>query len=77
MGFNFSPFNRKKVGSFVDFLVYSEAVDRVVQEIRNNGGIAAPDYSNVIEGSKIVENCIKTFGRVDILINKRRVALIP
>eukprot|EP00747_Dinoflagellata_sp_TGD_P207197 gnl/TRDRNA2_/TRDRNA2_80791_c0_seq1.p1 gnl/TRDRNA2_/TRDRNA2_80791_c0~~gnl/TRDRNA2_/TRDRNA2_80791_c0_seq1.p1 ORF type:complete len:239 (-),score=54.51 gnl/TRDRNA2_/TRDRNA2_80791_c0_seq1:31-747(-) len=39
-------------------------------EIKNAGGIAVADYSNVAtEGEKAVERCIKEFGRVDIVIS--------
>ncbi len=46
--------------------------DKVVAEIKKRGGIAVADYGsavdfNVAEG--IIQNCIKNFGRLDILVN--------
>jgi NAD(P)-dependent dehydrogenase (short-subunit alcohol dehydrogenase family) len=44
-------------------------VDQVVTHIGSHGGIAIADYNSVSEGDKIVENALKNFSRVDILIN--------
>jgi NAD(P)-dependent dehydrogenase (short-subunit alcohol dehydrogenase family) len=40
-----------------------------VKEIKDAGGIAVADYNSVVEGHKIIETAISSFGRVDILIN--------
>lgn len=47
----------------------SNQADIVVQEIKDAGGIAVADYNSVVEGEKIIETAMKSFGRVDILIN--------
>ncbi|XP_063718576.1 peroxisomal multifunctional enzyme type 2-like [Symsagittifera roscoffensis] len=43
--------------------------DRVVSEIRASGGEAVPNYDSVEEGQKIVDTAIKSFGRIDVLVN--------
>lgn len=43
--------------------------DRVVAEIRVKGGKATPSYVSAVEGDKIVEQAMREFGRVDIIIN--------
>ncbi|EMG46225.1 Peroxisomal hydratase-dehydrogenase-epimerase [Candida maltosa Xu316] len=47
----------------------SKAADVVVDEIRQNGGIAVADYNNVLDGDKIVETAVKNFGTVHVIIN--------
>lgn len=34
-----------------------------------SGGIAVADYNSVVEGAKIIQTAIDSFGRIDILIN--------
>jgi NAD(P)-dependent dehydrogenase (short-subunit alcohol dehydrogenase family) len=46
-----------------------EACQRVVQEIQQAGGKAAAAPGSVTEGEKIVEQAVKAFGTVHILIN--------
>jgi multifunctional beta-oxidation protein len=41
----------------------------VVDEIKSNGGKAVANYDSVENGESIIDTAIKTFGRVDILIN--------
>ncbi|KAJ3343229.1 hypothetical protein HDU93_009213 [Gonapodya sp. JEL0774] len=41
----------------------------VADEIVAAGGVAVPNFDNVLEGHKIIETAIKSFGRIDILIN--------
>jgi NADP-dependent 3-hydroxy acid dehydrogenase YdfG len=41
----------------------------VVNEIRKAGGEAVANYDSVEHGDKIVETAIKTWGRIDIIIN--------
>eukprot|EP01100_Stratorugosa_tubuloviscum_P005008 TRINITY_DN227_c0_g1_i1.p1 TRINITY_DN227_c0_g1~~TRINITY_DN227_c0_g1_i1.p1 ORF type:complete len:308 (+),score=168.74 TRINITY_DN227_c0_g1_i1:58-981(+) len=43
--------------------------EKVVDEIKALGAQAVADCHSVEEGEKIVETAIKTFGRIDILIN--------
>nr|AZL94338.1 hydroxysteroid 17-beta dehydrogenase 4 [Nephromyces sp. MMRI] len=43
--------------------------DKVVSEIIASGGIAIANYDSVENGSKIIETAIKSFGKIDILIN--------
>lgn len=47
----------------------SKAADVVVKEIRDAGGIAVPDYNSVVEGHKVIDTAISSFGRIDVLIN--------
>lgn len=47
----------------------AKIADDVVNEIKSKGGIATPNYDSVADGEKIVETAIKTFGRLDIVIN--------
>lgn len=46
-----------------------QAADIVVKEIVEDGGIAVPNYDSVEFGEKIIDTAIKSFGRVDVLIN--------
>lgn len=50
----------------------AKAADIVVDEIRKNGGTAVADYNSVVDGQKIIETAINSFGRVDVLINVRK-----
>ncbi len=48
------------------------AADRVVQEITDAGGVAAPNYNSVADqagGKAIIKTATDNFGRIDILIN--------
>ncbi|PHJ22705.1 sterol carrier protein-2 had-2scp-2 [Cystoisospora suis] len=47
----------------------SAPADKVVAEIRANGGEAEPDYNSVLDGQKIIDHAMSKFGRVDILVN--------
>ncbi|KAM5468225.1 bifunctional hydroxyacyl-CoA dehydrogenase/enoyl-CoA hydratase fox2 [Microsporum audouinii] len=47
----------------------SKAADVVVEEIKAAGGKAVANYDSVEFGEKIIDTAIKTFGRIDILIN--------
>ncbi|KAJ5411996.1 uncharacterized protein N7487_006355 [Penicillium crustosum] len=46
-----------------------KAADVVVEEIRAAGGKAVANYDSVENGDAIIETAIKTFGRIDILLN--------
>ena len=46
-----------------------KSADIVVQEIRDSGGVAVPNYGSVEFGDKIIQTAIDAWGRVDILIN--------
>ncbi len=49
-----------------------EVVEKVVEEIRTQGGIAVPNFDSVAEADgveKIIATAVKNFGGVDILIN--------
>ncbi|KAL9112957.1 MAG: hypothetical protein Q9227_002822 [Pyrenula ochraceoflavens] len=45
------------------------AADVVVDEIRKSGGKAVANYNSVTDGEKIIETAIKSFGRIDVLLN--------
>lgn len=49
-----------------------EPADRVVEEIRALGGTSVASYDTVTDfnaAQKIVETCVRSFGRIDILVN--------
>jgi NAD(P)-dependent dehydrogenase (short-subunit alcohol dehydrogenase family) len=49
-----------------------EPADRVVEEIRKLGGTSVASYDTVTDfnaAQKIIETCVKSFGRIDILVN--------
>jgi multifunctional beta-oxidation protein len=41
----------------------------VVQEIIKSGGKAIANYDSVENGDRIIQTALKSFGRVDIVIN--------
>uniref|UniRef100_A0A669Q742 Hydroxysteroid 17-beta dehydrogenase 4 n=3 Tax=Phasianus colchicus TaxID=9054 RepID=A0A669Q742_PHACC len=43
----------------------SSAADKVVSEIRANGGKAIPNYDSVEDGEKLVKSALEAFGRID------------
>jgi (3R)-3-hydroxyacyl-CoA dehydrogenase / 3a,7a,12a-trihydroxy-5b-cholest-24-enoyl-CoA hydratase / enoyl-CoA hydratase 2 len=47
----------------------AKAADIVVDEIRSKNGIAIASYDSVEEGDKIVDLAIRTYGRIDVLVN--------
>ncbi len=47
----------------------SRAADLVVEEIKAKGGQAVANYDSVEFGEKIIDTAIKTFGRIDVVIN--------
>ncbi|RYP80961.1 hypothetical protein DL770_006037 [Monosporascus sp. CRB-9-2] len=47
----------------------TKAADVVVDEIKAAGGQAVANYDSVENGEKIIETAIKSFGRIDVLIN--------
>lgn len=46
-----------------------KAAEVVVEEIKKAGGDAAANLDSNLEGAKIVQQAIDTFGRIDIVIN--------
>lgn len=40
-----------------------------MEEIKANGGNAVANHNSVVDGEKIVQTAIDTFGRIDVLIN--------
>ncbi len=47
----------------------ASAADRVVAQIREEGGTAVASHESVTDGDKIVQQALDTFGRVDVLVN--------
>ncbi|KAJ4433546.1 hypothetical protein ANN_15855 [Periplaneta americana] len=47
----------------------SKAADAVVEEIRSKGGKAVANYDSVVDGDKIVQTALDTFGRIDVIVN--------
>ena len=47
----------------------SSLADKVVAEIRAAGGKAVANYESVENGQELVDQAIKAYGRIDILIN--------
>ncbi len=56
-------------GSFKGQGSSSSAADKVVDDIKQKGGVAVANYDSVENGERIIETAIKNFGRIDILIN--------
>uniref|UniRef100_A0A8V0Y9M4 Peroxisomal multifunctional enzyme type 2 n=1 Tax=Gallus gallus TaxID=9031 RepID=A0A8V0Y9M4_CHICK len=56
-------------GDFKGYGKSSSAADKVVSEIRANGGKAVPNYDSVEDGEKLVKSALEAFGRIDIVIN--------
>ncbi|CAG8692856.1 8255_t:CDS:2, partial [Ambispora leptoticha] len=46
-----------------------KAADIVVEEIKKLGGKAAANYDSVEDGEKVVATAIKSFGKVDVIVN--------
>jgi len=57
------------LGHNVNGVLKNEKVDEVVHLIRAANGKAVADYNNVLEGDRIVQTALNTWGKVDILIN--------
>ncbi|CAG7826358.1 unnamed protein product [Allacma fusca] len=47
----------------------ARAADKVVEEIRNQGGKAVANYDSVTNGENIIKTALDNFGRVDVLVN--------
>ena len=47
----------------------SAAADKVVEEIKAQGGEAVANYDSVEDGAKIVQTALDTWGKLDIVIN--------
>ncbi len=47
----------------------SKAADSVVAEIIEAGGQAVANYDSVVDGAKIVQTAMDTWGRVDVIVN--------
>ena len=45
------------------------AADIVVDEIKEGGGEAVANYDSVVDGAKIVQSALDSFGRIDVVIN--------
>ncbi|NXJ10324.1 DHB4 enzyme, partial [Odontophorus gujanensis] len=55
-------------GDFKGFGKSSSAADKVVSEIRANGGKAVPNYDSVEDGEKLVKSALEAFGRIGTVI---------
>lgn len=47
----------------------ASAADRVVAQIREEGGTAVANHDSVTDGQRIVKQALDSFGRVDVVIN--------
>jgi 3-hydroxyacyl-CoA dehydrogenase/3a,7a,12a-trihydroxy-5b-cholest-24-enoyl-CoA hydratase len=47
----------------------NRSADLTVKELKSLGAEAVANYDSVCEGEKIIQTAIKTFGRVDVVIN--------
>jgi len=56
-------------GSFNGVGSSNSAADKVVNEIKQAGGDAVPNYDSVENGDKIIKAAIDKWGKVDIVIN--------
>ena len=56
-------------GSFTGDGKSSSAADKVVAEIKEQGGEAVANYDSVEDGDKIVKTAIDAFGKIDIVVN--------
>lgn len=45
------------------------AADKVVAEIKEAGGEAVANYDSVVDGEKIIQTALDTWGKIDIVIN--------
>jgi NAD(P)-dependent dehydrogenase (short-subunit alcohol dehydrogenase family) len=46
-----------------------KSADKVVAELKAKGIKCSANYDDVRNGEKIVEQCVKEYGRVDIIVN--------
>ena len=46
-----------------------QPADLVVEEIKKAGGEAVANYDSVVDGAKIVQSALDSFGRIDVVIN--------
>ncbi|PVU88159.1 hypothetical protein BB561_006002 [Smittium simulii] len=65
----FAKYGAKVVVNDVGCVNGVMSADLVVKEIIASGGQAVANYDSVENGERVIETAIKTYGRVDILIN--------
>ena len=52
----------------------TRSADRVVDEIQAEGGTAVANYDSVVDGDKVVQTALDTWGRIDVLVNNAGIA---
>ncbi|MEM7019538.1 MAG: SDR family NAD(P)-dependent oxidoreductase [Pseudomonadota bacterium] len=52
----------------------THSADFVVKEITDANGTAVPNYDSVVDGEKVVQTALDTWGRVDVLLNNAGIA---
>ena len=52
----------------------TKSADRTVADIEADGGSATANYDSVVDGDKVVQTALDTWGRIDVLLNSAGIA---